>query len=117
MAPAENTLEMQNSERFKRGPRKPGKMGIWGKIENLVKNTKHKKPSRFTALHRQGQLRILISLKCDLTKCLKTYVLVRNALKFSVHHRNTAFPIGVIQTAPQKISFHMGLIKAKCKKK
>lgn len=36
MAFAENTLEMQNSDRFKRGPGKPRKMGIWGKIENMV---------------------------------------------------------------------------------
>lgn len=58
-----------------------------------------------------------MGLKCDLTKCLKTLVLVRNALKFSVHHGNTAFPTEVIQIGPLKMSFYTGLIKVKCKKK
>lgn len=115
MASAENILEMPNSERFKRGHGKPGKMGILGKRENIisVKNTKHQKLSHSTALHSQGYWSVLTTLKCDLTKCLKTYVLVRNALKFSVW--NTAFPTGLIQIGPLKMSFHTGLIKVKCK--
>lgn len=62
-------------------------------------------------------MRILICLQCDLTKYLKTFVLVKGALKFSVHHGNTAFQIGVIQAGALKMQIPTGVIKVKLKKK
>lgn len=66
MAFAENTLEMQNSERFKRTweTKKDGNMGE-DREHRISEKHKTQELSHSTAPHSQGQLKILISLRCD----------------------------------------------------
>ncbi|KAJ7423369.1 hypothetical protein BTVI_09990 [Pitangus sulphuratus] len=100
LASPENALELQKRERFKRGLGKSGKDGHFEEDKEYTSSEKDREknlPLHSTALHSQGYLRILVCLKRDLTKYLKTYVLVRGALKSSVRHGNTALPIGVSQ--------------------
>lgn len=53
----------------------------------IIEKKKKKKAFYSTATHSPRHLQIFTCLEYDLIKCLKTYVLVKSALKFSVHHR------------------------------